>query len=214
MGLLIDGASVDVPGLLTLCPLDHGGPPHTPHVYRGNGPYVRPITGIVVHSSGGIPTCAPIDTLAQHDEIAWANARYYGRKDSRPASAHAFVGECGTVLCLADMALERTWHASGCDPHTIGIEMAQTKTGGIYDETYAATALLVAFLCEHHGIPKRIVNAHGVVPMLDQDHHGPAGKAFHGVWGHRNSTRNRNQYDPGDVIFERLAAAGFETVTP
>lgn len=221
MSLSIHGQPVDVPGVNTASFLDAHGPPRTPH---RNARGSHAVTGVVIHTvhglrGGAIALDAAGAPLVATADSAMRYATYFARKDGRAASAHLIVGDTGRVLCLADLADEMTWHASGCNPHTIGIECCQLSDGRLHEATMAALVPLVSWLCERFAIPKRVPMRDGkplagVVKALDQDHGGPAGKHWPGVWGHRNSTRNRGPGDPTDTPFLRLLAAGFEGVDP
>jgi N-acetyl-anhydromuramyl-L-alanine amidase AmpD len=134
-------------------------------------------------------------------------AIYYARKSCRDASAHLWVGERGTVLCTADLLDERTWHASSCNPFSIGIEMVERSDGSVFSATIQTTVALVEWLCGRFGIPK-------IIPMVDGQHVTKPFSSvtkFRGIVGHRNQT---GKHDPGNGIFDALFAARFQGRAP
>jgi hypothetical protein len=213
VSVAIHGQPVDVPGLRTLSFLDAGGPKHCAHYYPRGHALVRPLRQIVMHTTGGIRDCGglALDGTGMPAVAAGESvdrfAIYYSKPASRKASAHLWVGERGTVLCTADLACERTWHATASNPASIGIEITERPDGRVYAESVRAAAALAAWLCDRFEIPRRI-------PTLGPKHCArvmPRATSFRGVIGHRNVV---GKHDPGDAIFDALLAAGFEGVDP
>ncbi len=68
-------------------------------------------------------------------------------------SSHFVIDRDGTVYQLVDLNYT-AWHASQANSRSVGIEHAATTTGKpATEEQYKASAKLVAWLCDHLGIP-------------------------------------------------------------
>lgn len=249
MSVVVNGVAEEIPGVETISFLDPGGPPHTKRVYKRD----RAPTGIVMHmvigefdahvvlDANGNPAVSTSDTSASN--LCRRTAKILPRKANGKvppmASEHLVISTTGRVFCIADLATESTWHASGCNPHTIGIEGMQIEHGGmfhlarkkrmvsklgVYIATYTAYVLTMHWLCERLDIPKRIPMRNGslikgVVKKLNQDKlksgkSGPAGKDWPGAWSHHHSTDGRGLYDPGLILPTMLLESGFEGVDP
>jgi hypothetical protein len=245
MSLAINGQAEEVPGLDTRSFLDPDGPPHTVRVYkRSTAP-----SGIVLHTIIGDADCHVIlgpdgqPATTTSDVSATSLARRQAKMPPKPppgkkargaASEHLIVSGTGRAFQIADLATEAAWHATGCNPHTIGIEICQSEDGppvwsarkgmnvprwGVYLAAYVATVKLVHWICQRFDIPKRLPVRGGqlikrTVRALNQDNHGPAGKGWPGVFCHYHSTRNKGLYDPGTIIQQMLLDSGFEGVDP
>jgi hypothetical protein len=244
MSIAINGKAEEIYGVRTLSYLDKGGPPHTKRVNKRK---LAP-TGIVLHAIIGDPDAHVILDASGNPAVSKSDASASGlarrtekilpkRADGKVpgmASEHLIVSGTGTVYCIADLATEITWHAKGCNPHTIGIEICSAPDGGqvwlprkakhvprqgVHLAAYESTVRIVHWICERFDIPKRIPARSGKlitkqVKRLNQDNGGPAGKDFGGVWAHYHSTANRGLYDPGLVIQEMLLESGFVGVDP
>lgn len=225
MSVVIDGIKIEIPGLTTRSWLDTTDPLAPPANVKDSLKNDRKISGIVIHTTRGLrdgsiklnPDGTPF--VSTDEKAGMAYARYWSRKDAQAASAALIVCHNGTVLCISDLRDEVTWHATGANNFTIGIEMCQYLNGTLTKATYDSTVKLVNFLTAHFGIQRQIpttvknnkkVPASGIIPRLNQDNSGPAGRDFYGVFGHRNITRNRGPGDPGNVIFELLLEHGYE----
>lgn len=133
---------------------------------------------------------------------------YWTRHDDEHAGAHIVADSDGTFLCLADLALEAAYHASGVNDWTLGIEIYQDNRGCFYDGQLAQVVKLVTGLCDLMNIPKRIPP-----PYLGKPRPWIKDTRWPGVFGHRDVSSNRGFGDPGDIIFQRLKSAGFEETT-
>jgi hypothetical protein len=244
VSVAINGKPEEIPGLATRSFLDPGGPPRTARV----NPRKHAPTGIVWHMVIGEvdahvilgPDGAPAVATSDHgaEALARRTAKILAKRPdgTRPAMAseHLIISNTGLVYCIADLATDVTWHASGCNPHTIGIEIFQAEDGppvfskrkgrdvprmGVYLAAYVAAVALGHWLCERFDVPKRYPMRGGAhikrtAKALMQDGRGPAGKGWPGTWGHHHSTDNRGFYDPGPVLPEMLIASGFAGVDP
>lgn len=228
-GLLIAGGLHPTPGVTVIPPMSHGGPPWG---YLDSGDYaMRPstyVSQIILHTTGGhwpqpvITGSGPAGHARQIAEM-WSGA---DRGDGKRvhSGAQLIVDYNGDVYCLADLVRVAAYHAEGSNPRSVGIEMCTTPQGGIYGATLDATALLVALLTWSG------VAGSGLLPIPAQMPRGPyrnvplrrmetgagasransGGRDCVGVFGHRDNTSRRGAGDPGNEIFQRLAALGFE----
>lgn len=213
-GLLIAGRSVPVPGLDILPPAPAG--PHwaslDPGDYRmRQTSWVRQI---ILHTTKGIWP-QPILPGAGLPGYAQVVADFW-RGDPIHSAAHLVVDTDGKVACLADLAHVAAYHAEGSNDWSVGIEMYQVAGGGVFEATIAATVKLVTALCDALGIPEQMPHRYVGEPLWRMEQGvGPLRKNLGGpdcvgVFGHRNNTGNRGRGDPGNAIFEQLAAIGFE----
>lgn len=215
-GLLIRGKLVPVPGLTVIPPASHGGPKWAALVPgdctpRGTS-WVRQV---IVHTTkGNWPQHVVAGSGPGGSDRVVAD---FWRDDPVHSAAHLVVDTDGSVVCLCDLAEVVAYHAEASNPWSIGIEMYQLSDGGIYDATLIATTVLVEFLCSAFGIPQLMPRG----PYRNQPLHRMeigSGSTRHqlgapdavGVFGHRDNTERRGRGDPGDEIFKRLAAIGWE----
>lgn len=136
--------------------------------------------------------------------------------DGVHGSVPLIVDNDGSVACFADVKKVMCWHATVSNNWSIGVEMYQeafdpvSKTNPLYEVVEFSTVKLTHKLCELAGIPKfipsRVYNGHPMARMLR------GGPDMAGVFGHRDNTEQRGQGDPGDHIFELLAASGMRRV--
>ncbi len=214
-GLLIDGALRPVEGLTIIPPASHGGPAWaalSPGDYRARPtPWIRQV---VLHTTKGIhpqPILPGVGPGGSDKVVA-----DFWRRDPVHSAAQLVVDTDGSVVCLADLARVMAYHAEGSNAWSVGIEMYQIAGGGIYEATLDATVVLVQALCAALGIPEQMPDRYLGEPMSRMEVGAGAGRDnlggpnCVGVFGHRNNTGRRGRGDPGDEIFRRLAAAGFE----
>lgn len=208
-GLLMAGLVVPVPGVTVI------GPHDLPWAFLSPGDYrVRP----------GLPSQVMLHkTIADDPELvlpgygpaggAERTARYWQERlpDGREAeysAAQLVTGHDGVVACLADLVRCEAYHATVSNPYSIGIETCELPGGKVYAAALQATVATVLTIVEHLGIqlqvPSRTYNGHPMKRMLD------GGRDMIGVFGHRDNTERRGRWDPGDRLFQMLAAAGAE----
>lgn len=222
-GLLINGSTVPLQGLHIIPPASVGGPAYA--ALGTDDRTARPtswVRQIIIHTTKG--------QWPQH-EIAGAGpggsakvVSDFWRGDPAHSAAHLVVDTNGDVVCLCDLATTEAYHAEGCNPWSIGIEMYQLGDGGIYQATLEATCRLVCALTMSgqsgaglFPIPAQIPRgAYPNRPLrrmesgTGQTRKQLGGEHMPGVFGHRDNTERRGRGDPGDSIFARLLAAGFE----
>ena len=121
------------------------------------------------------------------------------------------------VACLCDIGTTQAYHAEGSNPWSVGIEMYQEADGGVHDATIAATAALIQALCGELGIAEQMPRGPYRNAPLRRMETGSGstrrqlgGPDVVGVLGHRDNTSERGRGDPGDEIWTRLAALGYE----
>lgn len=139
--------------------------------------------------------------------MAQNNATFW-RRDPQSSAAHLIIDNDGTVACLGDLATVEAFHATVSNAWSIGIELVQEGNHGVHEAVYASAVKLVPALCRIFGIqfqiPKLPYRNAPLRRMAD------GGSNCVGVFGHRDNTNQRGPGDPGDEIFERLAALGAE----
>ncbi len=203
-GLLVNGKEIAVEGLVIVnsndaawCRLDGKDCRTRPT------PWVRQI---ILHTTKGDSPQTVLPGTGPGGR-AKATAEFW-RGDPTPSAAHIVIDNDGTVACLCDLATTEAYHATVSNPWSIGIEMYQESGNGIYEAVFDSAVKLVPALCRIFGIqfqiPKLAYKNRPLRRMAD------GGERCVGVFGHRNNTDRRGQGDPGDEIFERLAAAGAE----
>lgn len=214
-GVVIDGKQVAIPGLdarswaddprLRLKMGEDG---------RRRPATVRWIRAIGLHTTLGLPfdlkaSGAPRilegagpATSVERDTVKWWSV------DARHAGAHLIVDFDGSVSCLADLRAEETYHAGPVNPYTIGVEIAQRRDGALFEDQLTAVVVLCDWLTERFRIQRQIPASYVqgiVIPRC-----AAGGRDVVGVYGHRDATLSRGYGDPGDAVFARLEAAGFE----
>lgn len=212
-GLLIGGKHVPIEGLTVIGPGDVPWAKLSPRDYRKRpaGAWVRQI---IVHTTKGDwpQTILPGAGPGGRDK----NVADYWSTSDESGGAQLVVDSDGSVLCLADLALDAAYHATTSNMWSIGIEMYQEQGGGIYDRVLETTTFLVRWLCDRFRIafqfPRRTYNNDAIDRMKFD-----GGPDMVGVFGHRDNawdfhrkTSSRGRGDPGDEIYRRLELAGAE----
>lgn len=220
-GLLIDGELVDVPGATVLSPHDESWVKLAPNDF-GKRPG-RPHQ-IILHTTAGewpqkiVPRAPRAGTRAEQIARYWSS-------NGTPGGAPLIVD--GTeIACLVDLVRFQGYHATKCNPYSVGIEMVQEPDGTIGSDTLDTTVALVLVLCDVLGIPLqgdgRPWRSNTIVERLRY-----GGPDAVGVFGHNqmawkfpewlepekraaypNGYADRGRGDPGDEIFVRLRAVG------
>jgi hypothetical protein len=225
-GLLLSGRLITVEGLHIVPPASHGGPSWNALHPGDFATRAAPISLGVLHTTGGnwpqpvLPGAGEPGHARQILDM-WAG-RDRGGGELVHSAAPLVVDLDGTIYCAADIAAAAAYHAQAVNARSVGIEMCTHPDGAIRQATLEATALLVAALTwsgrrgsgllpipaqmprnRYEGKPMRRLELKGV--QTD-------GRGLVGVIGHRDQTSRRGYGDPGDVIWSRLAAWGFEPV--
>lgn len=221
-GLLINGALHPISGLTIVPPAAHGGPAWAtlgPGDYRAR--QTTWVRQIILHTTKGI---WPQSVRAGSGPGGGGKiVGDFWRDDPAHSAAQLVVDTDGSVVCLCDLARVAAYHAEGSNGWSIGIEMYQLGDGGIYEATLIATTLLVMALTWSGGpralfpIPAQMPSGYHNRPIRRMEavlggvRRNLGGPDCVGVFGHRHNTGGRGRGDPGDEIFARLGAVGFES---
>jgi hypothetical protein len=198
-GLLIDGKRYEVPGVITVAPLDR--------------PWVQLSAGDGCLRQGRPNKVVLHKTKADDPEIIVGGAGPFGRaervaeawaSDPVHSGAHMVAGS-DYVACLADLVRWEAYHARAANKLSIGIEMYEEQGGLIYSRIIDNTVACCRTIASVCGIQAQFTwNASPLVRFRD------GGRTLIGFFGHRNVDDSRNRWDPGNAIWNALALAGFE----
>jgi len=195
-GLVIDGSRVNVPGVNVL---NFSDAPELA-MSDADGETRLPTEAIhllVLHTTTGRmpqrlqPGKGPAGDLAERNARSWSGS-------ARVASAHLIVDLDGQVVQIADLAKKITYHAGhkAVNHHSIGVEIAITGDGKLYEGQMDALMAVVNLLTRHPRFNLVRTYAKGSWPM--------AGIAdFRGVISHRD-VGNRGEGDCGPVPYQYL----------
>ena len=140
-------------------------------------------------------------------------ARYW-YENADHSGAHIVTGFDGSSACLEDLVTMTGFHcgakdADGNRPNqrSWGHEIKELVGGGCYAASYAAAVEITCIDTSKVGVQWQVPDKYrGPLDRFDDD----GGRTVIGVVGHRDITGRRNRHDPGDHIFVRLEARGFE----
>jgi len=211
MGVIVNGALEEVPGLRILSAFDDP----VFHLGREDMRHRRTswVRSIFLHTTKGIPGgkdhrpqlikpgLGPLSTNAERVGRYWTS-------DPSSAGAHIVGDHDAHFVCFADLLLDCTYHATSVNDVSIGIEIYQGSEAELYEDQLAAVVKLVDWLTLRFGVQRQFHkpyrNGHCVKRLND------GGTDCVGVFGHRDQTDGRGPGDPGDRIFELLEEAGYE----
>jgi hypothetical protein len=201
-GLIINGKTVQVPGLEIVNYYDH------PELKLRAGEdmrerHTRWIRSVCWHNTKNIPTalkpgCGP-NTDLEHRITRWWS------KDGTHAGAHLCVDWDQTIGCMADLLQDATYHASSLNEVSIGGELYEDSKGVIYQAQISAAVRATIWMCQRFGIQRQIP-APGHNDVIDRVREG--GEDCVGVFGHCHQYSGKPN-DPGVHIFQALEKAGF-----
>ena len=208
MAIVLGGARVETPGLETVSWLDD---PAVPKATDGN-PRRERIRAVVLHTVKGIR--GKLLPGSKPSTRAEAYAKYQANT-SRDVSWDYTIDTDGTIVVSNDPIERYTWQAGSVNPFTLGIEMVQEANGDLYADQMAVAVRFLDLLTRElskrgHPIQRAIPwkdgkPVEGVIARLRNEP-----KTVAGIYGHRNQTDQRGPGDPGNYIFEALAAAGYQ----
>jgi len=217
-GVLWDGRLVSIDGVSVTPPASHGGPSWATlnagdYAVRRT-PWIRQV---MLHTTKGL---WPQSVLPGAGDPGRAQSvADFWRSDPTHSSAPLVVDLDGSVACLADLKRTAPYHAEASNDWSIGIEMYQQADGSLFQATIEAAALLALALCHLAGIPESIpagpYRNHPIARMetgTGATRRQTGGADLCGIFGHRDNTERRGRGDPGDAIFEELAALGCERI--
>jgi hypothetical protein len=203
--IAVDGQQLGIPGLITQSFLED------PRLRLkmgedGSKRTERWIRGIVLHTTCGKHPQRITPGLGPPGNAAEANVRYWtGSKAS--AGAALLVDFDGSIVCTVDIVREQTYHAESVNGVTVGIEIVQRADGSMFSVQLDCAVRLIDWLTRTLGIQRQIQWPYHDGPVA-RIHAG--GKDVVGIYGHRDQTSGRGAGDPGNAIFDRLIAAGYE----
>jgi len=227
--IILDGKRLETAylGIESKCWLDDpkNAPPADP---RDLSPRKTAIRTIIVHTTGGRPV--KVKPGIKPSARAEAQARYQSKTD-RQVSWDFTVDSDRTVVQHNDPCIHYTWAAHNPNPTSLSIEIQQDDDGSLYEGQLEGVVLFIDFLTASLPRPhavQRQVPFDGTQPFrgrIERMDPGTAGRNFFGIGGHRNVwihpkgkpnelTAAKPEGDPGDPIFERLLAAGYEGYYP
>ncbi len=229
MTIVLGGKRIDTApfGIESKCWLDdpRDAPPADP---RDLSRRTAAIRTAIVHTTGGkrVRVRPGIRVSAR----AEAQARYQSTTKRRVSWDFTSDTDC-TVVQHNDPCAFYTWAAHNPNPTSFSIELQQDEDGSLYEGQLEGTVLFLDFMTAvlppPHAVQRQVpVDAtgrpfRGRIERMDP---GTAGRNFFGIGGHRNVWIHNEaktaliaakpEGDPGDPIFERLLAAGYEGYFP
>lgn len=211
MGLVINGQIHEAPGLRALSWLDQPLLRLTMHEDCRER-YTRWVRNITLHTTKGIPYSRdprPQRILPGLGPDAGGDIRVARSwaSNSKRAGAHLVVDFDGSVACLEDLATVAAYHAGEVNEVSIGIEIYQGDEAELYDGQLDAVVRLLDCITRLMGIQRQIQwpRHRRPAPRI-----AAGAQTVVGIYGHCDVTTNRGPGDPGEAIFEKLRAAGYE----
>jgi hypothetical protein len=173
----------------------------------------RWVRAIVLHTTGGIPG-GKSDPREQSILPGFGRSSRAGERivadwthdHSRPGGAHIIVDFDGLVYCCADLIATAAYHAEQANGVSVGIEIVQAHDGSLFDGQLDVAVRVVDWLTERLGIQRQMPSRYDGHPIPRLTGH----LKDTGVFGHRDVSDKRWKGDPGDAIFDKLRAAGYE----
>lgn len=203
-GLLIAGLIVPVPGVTIIGPHDAAWS----HLSPGD---CRPrletwVRQIILHKTLGANPEHVIPGKGPEGRARWT-AEYW-QNDPNHSGAHGVTGEDGVFACLADLVRTEAYDATVSNAYSIGFETRELLSGDVYQVALDTTIAVTLATAEHVGIqlqvPRLPYRGQPLRRMLN------GGKDCVGIFGHRNNTVQRGEWDPGNILTEMLIARGAE----
>jgi hypothetical protein len=213
-GFIINGTAEQVDGLIVQNFIDNPRLRLAPDDQRPRtAAEQRWVRAIVLHTTGGIPG-GKSDPREQSIIPGFGRSSRAGERivadwthdHSRPGGAHLIVDFDGLVYCCADLIATAAYHASDANGVSVGIEIVQAHDGSLFDGQLGIAVRVVDWLTARLGIQRQMPSRYDGRPI-------PRLTGYlkdTGVFGHRHVSANRWKGDPGDAIFDKLRAAGYE----
>lgn len=198
-GLVIRGEQVEVAGLKIINFLDEPALSLDMPNDGNRRPMGAEVKAIILHTTVGKnhdpvvvrAAAPPAAHLARRVIKGW-------QRTDRRAGAHLVVDADGTVFCIADLADDMTYSASGANASTVAVEVCQQQRGDLFVAQLDALALLVEAIVEKFGLPRRVCFPYlRVRPGILEER---------GVYGHRDVSDNRGSGDPSDAVMRVFAS--------
>jgi hypothetical protein len=123
--------------------------------------------------------------------------------------AHYIVDFDTSIINTCDSLTDASYHATSCNENFDGLEMLRgSKDGVMYDGQLDCVVKFCDGWSRLMGVQRQFqwpYRPYKPVPRL-----ASGGGDCVGFFGHRDQTDGRGPIDPGDPIFEKLRAAGYE----
>lgn len=212
MGFIVNGVNEIAVGLPCVSWRDDARIPRLQKASDSRPRTTRWLRGIVLHTTKGIPggrdqraqvILPGLGSNREHD----VKVAQFWSTDPTPSGAHLVVDRDGSIVCTADLLLEGAFHAGPVNDVSIGIEIYQGDGAELYEGQLAVVVRLLDWLTRRFGIQRQIPHRYLRRPVTRL---AAGGRNLVGVYGHRDVTDNRGSGDPGDAIFDLLAAASYE----
>lgn len=131
----------------------------------------------------------------------------YWQGDPKHSGAQGVTGDDGTFACLCDLVQIEAYHGNQANDESIGIETRELVGGGVYAAALHTTVAVTVAICAHLGIQLQCPRFYNRKPL---ERFADGGRTLIGVFGHRDVTDQRGQWDPGELLFDMLQALGCE----
>lgn len=210
-GIIVSGVAVQAPGLDVTNYRDLPELALTPGEDMIDRPVGTRVMHVVLHTTKGLagePGGArpgfgpPVDAGLRCSRL-WST-------DARNAGAHLVVDQDGKIFQCADLQRHEAYHCPGFNKNGIGIELFQGRSGEVYEGAVSVLVRLCDWISLTFGVQRQIPHRY-VGPIRRFTEPGGA-KDVVGFIGHRDAARNRGVGDPGNIVFNRLGQAGYESV--
>lgn len=215
-GLLIGGRVVSVPGVAVI------GPNEQPWAKLDAADYMLRQTKwprqIILHTTkGNWPQHVKPGRGPGGRDKAVAD---FWRGDPEHSAAQIVVDNDGTGVCLVDILAKAAYHATTANEWSVGIEIYQEADGGIYEAALDSAVEIVRTICDELPIPipfQGSLRQYNNLPLKRMIAGAPGNRGVDcvGIFGHRDvawdykaKTSTRGRGDPGDLIVDKLVAAG------
>jgi hypothetical protein len=207
-GLILSGVRFQIPGLDVTNWID------SPilSLKRGEDSKGRPpgtwIRALICHTSKGINTTGgPLPGFGPSVNAGERVARYWS-SDGRNAGAHIVIDHDGKVFQTADIVTEVAYGCPKWNTGGVHLELYQGRNGEVFENQLGVCVQVIDFLTGTLSIQRQIPAG----PYVGFSARLVAGdETATGVFGHRDLAKNRGAGDPGNALFNRLGAAGYES---
>lgn len=173
----------------------------------------RKVKALVFHTTMG--TCTTLfPGVGPEGAGAENNARYW-RRNKRSASAQLLIDHDGSMVQTHYLQPIVAWHARGHSLETVGIELVQTLSGGVYQNQIDSAADFVVASMTPTAISggMDIANPDGSFSVKAcYDGRATLHPGGRGAYGHRDCLNpdgscDRGKGDPGDCVMTGLVKA-------
>lgn len=207
-GLLIAGELVQVPGVRILPPRGESWVTAA----RGNARSWRPQLKII-HKTIADDRELVIDVPGPSDGWGGVFDTVEDWHKRGVSGTHLVTGHDGTAVCISDLVRFEHYHAGAWDadanPRSWGHEIKEHKGGGVHRVALKTTVAITLVDTRKIGVqwqtPIRYLRNKPLSRFALR-----GGADLVGVFGHRDVTHERGEWDPGYVVISMLQAEGFE----